>query len=80
MDKTNKTVFSKLFVMPKQGRAVKFHHPKNKTSCAQFENLFVLGLGRKVLGYGVLGLKYHVLGLKMVVGDQSNHEDMQAYA
>ena len=55
-----------------QGRAVIFHQPENKMSCAQRKKFSAIGLFRKVLGLGVLGLKYHVLGSKMVVSDQSN--------
>ena len=55
-----------------QGLAVKFNQPENKMSCAQREEIFVLGMAINVLGLGVLGLKYHVLWLKLVVSDQSN--------
>ena len=52
MDKRNKTVFSKLFVMPKQGRAVKFYQPENKMGCTQREKFFCSGVDWKSSGVG----------------------------
>ena len=65
MDKKNKTVFSKLFGMPKQGCAVKFHQPENKMGWTQREKFFCSGVGWKNSGVGCSGVEIPCSGVEI---------------